>query len=140
MSWNSFVVIYAFFGVNFLIQKFCPCKKMTNIRYVLVRGVYKGETLKLTVQRPTEGRLVSWTMKHNGSYVLNVKAKMFYSWDIASGSKFGPYLIFVIFWHRHHFQLKNLIPKTLKSRHKWIYRKQRKLNYLHFITVVVEMV
>ena len=27
LSWNSFVVIYAFFGVNFLIQKFCPCKK-----------------------------------------------------------------------------------------------------------------
>ena len=22
-----------FFGVNFILQKFCPCKKMTNIRY-----------------------------------------------------------------------------------------------------------
>ena len=24
-----------FFGVNFILQKFCPCKKMTNIRYGL---------------------------------------------------------------------------------------------------------
>ena len=31
LSWNSFVVIYAFFGVNFLIQKFCPCKKKWQI-------------------------------------------------------------------------------------------------------------
>ena len=23
----------AFFGVNFILQKFCPCKKVTNIRY-----------------------------------------------------------------------------------------------------------
>ena len=29
-----FVVIYAFFGVNFILQKFCLCKKMTNMRYV----------------------------------------------------------------------------------------------------------
>ena len=27
LSWNLFVVIYSFFGVNFLIQKFCLCKK-----------------------------------------------------------------------------------------------------------------
>ena len=23
----------AFFGINFILKKFCPCKKMTNIRY-----------------------------------------------------------------------------------------------------------
>merc|ERR1711952_179373 len=29
-----FVVIYTFFfGVNFILQKFCSCKKMTNMRY-----------------------------------------------------------------------------------------------------------
>ena len=31
-----FVVIYAFFGVNFILQKFSSCKKMTNIRYGVV--------------------------------------------------------------------------------------------------------
>ena len=30
---GNFVVIYAFFGVNFILQKFCLCKKMTNMRY-----------------------------------------------------------------------------------------------------------
>ena len=28
-----YCVIYAFFGVNFILQKFCMCKKMTNMRY-----------------------------------------------------------------------------------------------------------
>ena len=36
----KFLQIYreklAFFGVNFILQKFCSCKKMTNIRYELV--------------------------------------------------------------------------------------------------------
>ena len=32
-------MIYAFFGVNFILQKFCLCKKMTNMRYVLLLHV-----------------------------------------------------------------------------------------------------
>ena len=31
----------------------------------------------------------------------------------------SPYLIFVIFWHQHHFQLNYLTPKTRKSWHNW---------------------
>ena len=37
----QFVVIYAFFVENFILQEFCLCKKMTNMRYVL--RVAKGE-------------------------------------------------------------------------------------------------
>ena len=48
---------------------------------MLVRGVYKGQRLELTVQRRTEGRLVSWIMKDHDTYVINVKAKMLYTWD-----------------------------------------------------------
>ena len=33
LSRNPFVVIYVFFGVNFILQKSCLCKKKTNIRY-----------------------------------------------------------------------------------------------------------
>ena len=56
---------------------------------MLVRGVYKGEILQLTVQRRTEGKLVSWIIKNHYIYVLNVKAKMLYSGDLAGGHKFG---------------------------------------------------
>ena len=49
LSWNSFVVIYAFFGVNFLIQKFCPCKK--NDKYEVwvscENRVWNGQVWKI---------------------------------------------------------------------------------------------
>ena len=56
----KFVVICAFFGVNFLTQKFCPCKKMTNIRYGSVQcnlvrygvvGGWKGAAASLELIR-----------------------------------------------------------------------------------------
>ena len=46
LSWNSFVVIYAFFGVNFLIQKFCPCKK--NDKYEVCRFSFNSRANFMT--------------------------------------------------------------------------------------------
>ena len=44
----------AFFGVNFILQKFCPCKKMTNIRYVTGRlSPNKGEREDFLTRRPS---------------------------------------------------------------------------------------
>ena len=40
------------------------------------------------------------------------------------------YLIFVIFSHRHHFQLKNLTTKSVKRSRTDFATKQYKLNYL----------
>ena len=58
---------------------------------MLVRGVYRGDVLELTVKRRTDGNLVSWTLREmvHKKYVLNVKAKMLYSYDIAGGHKYG---------------------------------------------------
>ena len=58
---------------------------------MLVRGIYRGDVLELTVRRRTDGTLVSWTMREmvTNKYVLNVKAKMMYSYDIAGGHKYG---------------------------------------------------
>ena len=58
---------------------------------MLVRGVYRGDVLELIVRRKTEGNLVSWTLREmvNKKYVLNIKAKMLYSYDIGGGHKYG---------------------------------------------------
>ena len=38
----------AFFGVNFIFQKFCLCKKMTNIRYGVIMNVFMPPMLAVT--------------------------------------------------------------------------------------------
>ena len=84
---------------------------------MLVRGIYKGEILRLTVQRRTEGRLVSWSMKDvkNDTYVLNVKAKMRYSYDIAGGHKFGHRLRGGKGWEGFGYGFVNLFPGSDSS-------------------------
>ena len=60
---------------------------------LIVRGVYKGDVLKLTVRRKTDGTYVNWFMVNSETkdIVLNVKAQMTYSFDIRGGmsTKYG---------------------------------------------------
>ena len=60
---------------------------------LIVRGVYKGDVLKLTVSRKTDGTYVNWFMVNSETkdIVLNVKAQMTYSFDIKGGmsTKYG---------------------------------------------------
>ena len=44
------------FGVNFILQKFCPCKKMTNIRYghgVAIDIETHSKELKIDIEAQT---------------------------------------------------------------------------------------
>ena len=41
------------FGVNFILQKFCPGKKMTNIRYALLQICISRFSVLLTNRCPT---------------------------------------------------------------------------------------
>ena len=64
---------------------------------MLVRGVYEGEVLKLTVKRKTEGTYVDWTIlnKKTNTLVLNVKGEMTYPYALSREAHFRPSLIYV---------------------------------------------
>ena len=86
---------------------------MTSPR-LTVRGVYKGDVLKLTVRRKTEGTFVDYFMVNSETkdIVLNVKAQMSYSYDIKGGmsTKYGRKVTGGWAWEGFGYGFVNLFP------------------------------
>ena len=87
---------------------------------MLVRGVYKGEVLKLVVKRKTEGTYVDWTifnMKKN-KVVLNVKGEMTYPYALsreAQGTKFGREVMGGWSWRGYGWGFIDLFPNPAEA-------------------------
>ena len=87
---------------------------------MLVRGVYEGEVLKLTVKRKTEGTYVDWTIlnKKTNTLVLNIKGEMTYPYALsreALGTKFGHEVMGGWMWRGYGWGFINLFPNPAQA-------------------------
>ena len=82
---------------------------------LIVRGVYNGEVLQLTMKRKTEGTFVDWSimnMRYN-KQVLLVKGEMTYPYGLsreALGTKFGTWVKGGWKWRGYGYGYVNLFP------------------------------
>ena len=89
---------------------------------LVVRGVYKGDVLKVTVRRKTEGTYVDYFMVNSQTkdIVLNVKAQMTYSFDIKSGmsTKYGRKVMGGWAWEGFGYGFVNVFPGANEDKTK----------------------
>ena len=82
---------------------------------LIVRGVYSGEVLQLTIKRKTEGRYVDWSIMDmkNKKHLLLVKGEMTYGAKLnreALGTKFGHKVKGGWKWRGYGYGYINLFP------------------------------
>ena len=89
---------------------------------LVVRGVYKGDVLKLTVRRKTEGTYVDYFMVNSQTkdIVLNVKAQMTYSFDIKGGmsTEYGRKVMGGWAWEGFGYGFVNVFPRANEDKTK----------------------